>query len=840
MQHAISVGQRGLAGHGFKSFIDRLCNKQCVLASGFTAPQKARQLGAVLALTLAGSASAAVIFDNFHGSSGVPSVKTPNYVNNTSLGAQQLQNLLDFAANPANIASSGMAANIDWNTTAYGLCDNRTASSQTSAMCAEGIMGKVIYALVKFPDAGNYSFKFAHDDEVKVEFASQFAASNAGNYRAFDYNVPVGSLTSWTSSDSTYVNLPGNFVIPKAGACYVMRVHWNNKNGLTHLRMQWTKPGSSTAETIPAAQLLDPSDPNSYASCVTESADIAVSKTGPATFVAGTAFDYSISVWNNGTVDANNISVTDQLPSDVTITTSPYPVSCTPTGAATCGSDSAANGVLVFQTGNLPAQSGVSNPVDYLTYTVKVTPKAGVKTLTNTVTVTVNDANPDNNTAIFTNAADDGKVHIGKTGPGSVVAGQEFDYTVTLTNGMASALASPVVAEQLPASVYAVSVVGANCGAMPSAPGQLLTCTLSSPVAAGGAGMFSLTAKAAASGTVTNYVATNPSGGSTPGKPGPACVESATVTCGKWSTRVVALPVAVGKSFTPAVINVGGSIVLRISLSNVGGVVNLTNLVLTDALPSGVSAVGNAIANTCGGTPMHAAGVITLAGASLAANDACYFDWEVTANAVDDYVNTIPSGNVTTAQGATNGAAAEATLSVVAQTVDKALTGVNGQAVPAGYSVAAGDLLTYTLTVKRQGSVAGSATLTETVGAGVQYAGVNEGWGAGCTTAASSCSQTVSVPEATGAVPGEASVSFTVQADASLSLAQVSNEVQPDAMTGCGICTVFTPVATPAPKPTPAEPQPVPANAPWALLILSGLLLAYAARNQWLTRQRRR
>ena len=52
---------------------------------------------------------------------------------------------------------------------------------------------------------------------------------------------------------------------------------------------------------------------------VTASADLAITKTGPATVVAGGSVAYQLTVTDNGPSDAANLSVTDTLPAGVTL-----------------------------------------------------------------------------------------------------------------------------------------------------------------------------------------------------------------------------------------------------------------------------------------------------------------------------------------------------------------------------------------------------------------------------------------------------------------------------------------------------------------------------------------
>ena len=58
-------------------------------------------------------------------------------------------------------------------------------------------------------------------------------------------------------------------------------------------------------------------DTASAASTVQAQADLALTKTGPATVVTGQLIDYDITVTNNGPSDAQNYGITDVLPQGI-------------------------------------------------------------------------------------------------------------------------------------------------------------------------------------------------------------------------------------------------------------------------------------------------------------------------------------------------------------------------------------------------------------------------------------------------------------------------------------------------------------------------------------------
>ncbi len=120
------------------------------------------------------------------------------------------------------------------------------------------------------------------------------------------------------------------------------------------------------------------------------------------------------------------------------------------------------------------------------------------------------------------------------------------------------------------------------------------------------------------------------------------------------------------KSFVPSSVSSGGKSTVTVRLSN-GGSVPLTNVSVTDALPTGM-VLANPVNgySTCAGSPIvtGAAGAssITISGASIAASGTCDMLFDVVATGGSNWVNTIPIGNITADGGISNQSAVTATL----------------------------------------------------------------------------------------------------------------------------------------------------------------------------------
>ncbi|MDR0225316.1 MAG: DUF11 domain-containing protein [Burkholderiaceae bacterium] len=542
--------------------------------------------------------SASVIYDNFRGQVSVPGGSpTPNYTNyQGGNSAVQLQNLITFASSTTNIASSGSSSNIDWSAASGALCNNNAGGDwQSLPACQQWLQGRVVYALVVFPSAGTYGFSAAHDDEVKVEFSTNFSKANAAHYRSFDYNVPVGQLSSYTANDGIFETIPGSFVAAQNNTCYAMRVHWNNQGGINHLRLRWTPPGQA-AQIIPAANLRDPSDPASYDGCANFNTDIGIAKTGPDSFNDGAAFDYEVRVWNYGPNASGNVPVSDLLPPNVSLTSA---ISCTPFGAATCGTQAASGGTLAMTTGSLPVNASAGDPAvapttgDYLLYRFQVTPVAGTNSVTNTASITINDTNALNNTSTVTSQRQ-GLVVVEKTGPNSAFVGDVFSYELTLRNnrvGGTAAVANPVVQDQLPPGVAATAASAPVSCTPLNVAGALLTCTLAGTLPGNGASQaFTIDVSAPAVGAITNYAATHPAptgpGANPPSAPGPQC-DPANTSCASAKTTIVGQPrLQVRKSASMDSFIVGLQASYALTVSNAGTGATPVDAVVSDTLDS--------------------------------------------------------------------------------------------------------------------------------------------------------------------------------------------------------------------------------------------------------------
>ena len=133
----------------------------------------------------------------------------------------------------------------------------------------------------------------------------------------------------------------------------------------------------------------------------------------------------------------------------------------------------------------------------------------------------------------------------------------------------------------------------------------------------------------------------------------------------------------VSKAFAPTTIFVGQNSTLTITINNNSNSINMTNVSLTDVLPSGVTINGTATLSGCGsGTVTAPLGgdTITLTGATVQPTPDCVITVLVTSLTSAIYTNTIPGGSLQSRQGVTDPSDRSATLNVQNLRVQKSFT----------------------------------------------------------------------------------------------------------------------------------------------------------------------
>ncbi len=329
-------------------------------------------------------------------------------------------------------------------------------------------------------------------------------------------------------------------------------------------------PGTATNTASIASSTADPVDDNTSGSVVTEiapTADVSVSKSGPAGATVGDNFNYSLSVSNSGPDAANGVSISDTLPAGIELVDDG---DCSSSGSTiTC---SPAGGTLA---------KDASAP---FTITVRAT-QSGSKTNTATVSPSTNDPDSSDHSSSTTinvvpTSAD---LSLNKSGPADAETGDSITYTLDVANAGPDAAEAVTVSDTLPVSMVFES--SDDCTHL----GGTVTCVLGT-IADGGSDSASFKATA------------NPPAGTQSGN----VVNSATVTSstgdpnsgnnGDSTTTVVSDPppppeagvsISIDDSADP--VTEGDSFSYEISIANAGPD-EAQNISLSDTLPSGVTA----------------------------------------------------------------------------------------------------------------------------------------------------------------------------------------------------------------------------------------------------------
>lgn len=222
----------------------------------------------------------------------------------------------------------------------------------------------------------------------------------------------------------------------------------------------------------------------------------------------------------------------------------------------------------------------------------------------------------------------------------------------------------------------------------------------------------------------------------------------------------------VGKAFSPATINAGGTSTLTITLGNVNSTPATLTAPLIDTLPTGVVVAGTPnAANTCGGAVTAVAGssTVTLTGGAIPANGTCTVTVDVTAADGGTYVNALAVGALETTNGS-NVAPAVATVTVLTPGADTPPV-ISKAFSPATINAGGTSTLTITLNNTQSDAATLTAPFTDTLPSGVVVAATpNAANTCGGTVTAVAGSSTVTLTG--GAIPANGSCTVTVSVTA--------------------------------------------------------------------------
>jgi len=519
-------------------------------------------------------------------------------------------------------------------------------------------------------------------------------------------------------------------------------------------------PSGTTFTNV--ATVSSDSDPNSdndssTTSATVASADVGITKAGPASAIAGQNFDYVITLNNAGPDPATSASFSDTLPPGTTFfaltqNTGPGASCATPAvgtgGTVACGIGQLLNGQSAQFTLTVTVGSGVANGT----------------VLSNTATASTSsvDANSGNDSStVNTTVNSQTDVAVTKSGPATATAGTNASYTLSIANSGPSAASNVTLTDALPAGETFVSLTQTSGPTFTCTTGSTVTCSIASLIS-GNSASFTLTVSVA--GSVANgTVLSNTAMASTSSVDANSGNDSSTVN----TTVSSQADVTVTKS-GPAAVTAGTNASYTLAVAN-SGPSTAGNVTLSDVLPAGETFVS--LTQTSGPTFTCTTGsTVTCNIASLTSGNSASFT--LTVNIAANVANGTMLSNTANVSSTTPDPAAANNSSTVSSTVqvtsaDLALT----KSGPA--SATAGSNVSYTLSLLNNGPSAASAVvLSDTLPAGETFVSLTQTTGPvfACTTPAPGAGGTITCTIASLATGASASFSLVAALPANASV----------------------------------------------------------------------
>jgi uncharacterized repeat protein (TIGR01451 family) len=520
-----------------------------------------------------------------------------------------------------------------------------------------------------------------------------------------------------------------------------------------------------------ATTTTDPDNSNNTATATTTvatQADLAVTKSeSPDPVVAGQNITYAINFTNNGTSDAQTVTVTDAVPANTTFVSA---VVTTGTGWTKTEPPVGGTGNVVFSKGTVAAGE---TAVFEIVVKVNANTAAGA-TITNSATAASATTDPNNanntGTATTTVAAQADLAVTKSDSPDPVVAGSNITYTINFTNNGPSDAQTVTVTDAVPANTTFVSAsVTSGTGwtvTNPPVGGTGNVVFSKATVAAGETAVFQIVVNVNAS-TANNATITNSAtAASTTTDP-----DNGNNTATATTTVINQADLSVTKSDSPDPVVAGQNITYTINFTN-SGPGGANNVTVTDAVPANTTFVSASVTTGTGWTvtnpPVGGTGNVVFSKGSVANGETAVFQIVVNVNsntAAGATITNSATAATTTIDPDNSNNTGTATTTVATQ-ADIAVTKTDTPD-----PVVAGQNITYTVTITNNGpSDAQTVSLTDAVPANTTFVSTaqNTGPAFACTNPPAGGTGNVSCTITTLAAGASASFDIIVKVNANV------------------------------------------------------------------------
>jgi uncharacterized repeat protein (TIGR01451 family) len=617
----------------------------------------------------------------------------------------------DSFARTSNWSSVGVQTGSTPVTTQFTLPGADGPGAYLLSVSANGLISQNVLFIEMGAGANNLTVQIDPNKTADVEVLQSGTLLAEYGLSSFDAIMVAGD----SGSDALTVNFSNGNPLPGGGLDYA----GNGGGSLTLYGGNFTTDSPTNPNQNAGTITLD-STTVTYSNLTsvtndTNTADLEVSQTGPATITAGSNVTYTITVTNSSTSPSNaeNVTVTDVAPAGMTL------VSESALNNPDGFNNTSLGNSAVFTTGSSGSVAIGSSDTFQVVFALASSVTAASVSNTATITTNTHDSNPGAESATVsstvTTVAD---LEVNKTGPATITTGTDVTYTITVTDKGPSDAQDVTLTDLapngmtlVPGSTTALSNPDHFSNTSSGTAASFTTGSLGS-VASGSSDtfqvVFSLALSATASPLANTATLTTTTQDSNPG------AESATVT----STVTTETDLEVSKT-GPLTVTAGNTITYTITVTNKGAA-EAEDVTLTDVAPAGTALVSETALNNPDGFRNTSSGnsavFTTGSSGSVAAGSSDTFQVvlhlasSVTAASVSN------TATITTTSTDTNPGAESATAT---STVTTAADLEVSQTGPA--TITAGTNVTYTLTVTNKGgpSDAQGVSLTDVAPAGM-------------------------------------------------------------------------------------------------------------------------